>query len=172
MSAERWRSSRVCEGLHSAPVRRSFDKEIGATRVVVVMFSPCRRMRETRRLCGGLRGSGGSRFGSFYQDELERAKEFADLRASNDEGWKKAQGKVVRAIDQQTLTQGLGDEGIAINGELNTEDQTFAANFADKIELGGQLDQAFAELCATGADIFDELLILKDVQKFERGSTD
>src|SRR5260370_7093461 len=34
---ERWRSSRVCAGLHSPPVRRSFDKEIGATRVVVVI---------------------------------------------------------------------------------------------------------------------------------------
>src|SRR6266550_2221881 len=41
MSAARWRSSRVCAGLHSAPVRRSVDKEIGATReVVVIRFIP------------------------------------------------------------------------------------------------------------------------------------
>src|SRR5260370_18673901 len=39
MSAESWSNSRVCAGLHSAPVRRSFDKEMGATRVVAVIFS-------------------------------------------------------------------------------------------------------------------------------------
>src|SRR4029077_7974230 len=38
MSAESWSNSRVCAGLHSAPVRRSFDKEMGATRVVAVIF--------------------------------------------------------------------------------------------------------------------------------------
>src|SRR5258707_3725478 len=38
ISAERWSNSRVCAGLHSAPVRRSFDKETGATRVVAVIF--------------------------------------------------------------------------------------------------------------------------------------
>src|SRR6266851_9124542 len=38
MSAESWSNSRVCAGLHSAPVRRSLDKEMGATRVVAVIF--------------------------------------------------------------------------------------------------------------------------------------
>src|ERR1700674_1994438 len=56
MSAERWRSSRVCVGLHSPPVRRSFDKEIGATRVVVVMFylhADCARPRGLAVACAG-----------------------------------------------------------------------------------------------------------------------
>src|ERR1700757_99624 len=105
MSAERWRSSRVCVGLHSAPVRRSFDKEIGATRVVVVMFSPCRGLRETRLICSGLRGSGGNGLGSFCENELEEAKKFANLRTGDDEGGQQAQGKGVGAIDYHTLAQ-------------------------------------------------------------------
>jgi len=50
----------VCAGLHSAPVRRSFDKEMGATRVVVSYFSPCRSMGDARRIHGlaGIRGGG------------------------------------------------------------------------------------------------------------------
>src|SRR5260370_34947286 len=86
MSAERWRSSRVCVGLHSAPVRRSFDKEIGATRVVVVMFSPCRGMRKARRIRGVLRGSGGNGLGGFWRKQSEQAKEFPTLRTRAGEG--------------------------------------------------------------------------------------
>src|ERR1700756_2134805 len=112
MSAERCRSSRVCVGLHSAPVRRSFDKEMGATRVVVVMFSPCRGVRERPRICGVLRCGGGNGFRSFCENELEKAKEFANLRASNDEGRQETQRKVVSAIYEQALTQGFSDERI------------------------------------------------------------
>ncbi len=77
----------------------------------------------------------------------------------------------MRAIDQQTLTQSFRDKGIAIDGKLNTEDEAFAADFADKVELGGELDQAFPELSATGADVFEKLLIFDDFQKFKSGST-
>src|SRR5258708_21462892 len=153
MSAERWRSSRVCVGLHSAPVRRSFDQEMGARRVVVVMFSPCRGMRKARRICGVLRGSGGNGLGSFCENELEQAKEFANLRTSDDEGGQQAQGKVVGAIDYQTLTQSFGDEGIAVDGEFDAQDQAFAAGFADEIELGGELGEALAEFGCAVANV-------------------
>src|SRR6266404_598972 len=56
MSAERWRSSRVCVGLHSAPVSRSLDKEMGATRVVVVIFylaAECAKRGGLAAVCAG-----------------------------------------------------------------------------------------------------------------------
>src|SRR5882672_9292778 len=85
MSAESWSNSRVCVGLHSAPVRRSFDKEMGATRVVVVIFSPCRRMCDARRIRGlaGFRCGGLSR-GS-CENEFEEPEKFAHLRTGDDE---------------------------------------------------------------------------------------
>ena len=52
------------------------------------------------------------------------------------------------AINEQTLAQGFGDEGIAVDGELDAEHQAFGANFADEIEFGGELGEPFAELIA------------------------
>src|ERR1700694_3002420 len=139
MSAESWSRSRVCAGLHSAAMSRSFDNEIGATRVVVVMFSPCRGLRQARRIRGGLRGSGGNGFGRFCENALEETKKLAERRTCDNEGRQEAQGKVVSAIDHQALAQSLGGERIAVDGELDAEDQAFAANFADEIELAGEL---------------------------------
>src|SRR5258708_20980187 len=102
MCGESWRNSRVCAGLHSAPVRRSFDKETGATRVVLVIFSPCRGMGDTLRIRGfsGIRDGGLLR--SCSKNEFKEPEKFAHLRASDDEGRQQAQGKDVGAIDQQT----------------------------------------------------------------------
>src|SRR6266849_1598604 len=113
MSAERWRSSRVCAGRHSAPVRRSFDKEIGATRVVVVIFSPCRSMGDARRFRGpaGIRGGGLLR--SSRENEFEEPEEFAHLRAVDDERGKQTQREIMSAIDQQAVLHGLRDKGRA-----------------------------------------------------------
>src|SRR4029077_544686 len=162
MSAARWRSSRVCVGLHSPPVRRSFDKEMGATRVVVVIFSPCRRVREALRICS-LRGSGGDRFGRFCENRPEQAKKIADLCASDYEGRQQAQCKIVGAIDEQPLTQGFGDEGIAIDGKLHAEDEAFAANFADEIEFAGKLAEALAEFGAARANVGKEFVLFEGV---------
>src|SRR5258705_12327330 len=139
MAAVRWRGLRVCVGLHSGAVRRSLDKEMGATRVVVVIFLPRCGVREARRGGSGLRGSSRNGFGSFCENELEETKEFANLRTGDDEGRQEAQGEIVRAIDDQALAQSFGGEGIAVDRELDAEDQAFAANFADEIELGGEL---------------------------------
>src|ERR1700686_627678 len=139
MSADRWRSSRVCVGLHSAPVRRSFDKEMGATRVVVVMFSPCRRPRKRQRTCGLPRWDGRNRFGGFCQNEFKEAEKFANLHTGDDKGREEPQCKVVGAIYQQALTQGFGHEGIAVNVKLNSKNQAFAADFANEIKFGGEL---------------------------------
>src|SRR6267142_1555361 len=119
MSAERWRSSRVCVGLHSAPVSRSLDKEMGATRVVVVIFLPRCGVREARRIGGGLRGSSRNGFGSFCENEFEETEEFAHLRAGDDEWGQEAQGEIVRAIDHQALAQSFGGKRIAVDRELD-----------------------------------------------------
>ena len=47
----------MCAGLHSPPVRRSFDKEIGATRVVVVIIFTLPRIARGAAECGDWRGS-------------------------------------------------------------------------------------------------------------------
>src|SRR6266849_5451732 len=123
MSAERWRSSRVCVGLHSAPVRRSFDKEMGATRVVVVIFLPRCGLRETRRGGGGLRGSSRNGFGSFCENEFKETKKFANLRTGDDEGRQEAQGKVVSAIDHQALAQVLVAKGMPSTEKPETQNR-------------------------------------------------
>src|SRR5882724_11325641 len=165
MSAERWRSSRVCVGLHSAPVRRSLDKEMGATRVVVVIFLPRCGLREARRGGSGLRGSSRNGFGSFCENEFEETEKFAHLRASDDEGRQEAQGEIVSAIDDQALAQSFGGEGIAVDGKLDAQDQPFAANFADEIELGSELGEAGAEFGAACVDVFEELFVFDDGQE-------
>src|SRR5580704_5725855 len=98
MSVESWSSSRVCEGLHSAPVSRSFDNETGATRVVVVIFSPCRSVGDALRICGltGIR-DGGLPW-SCSKNKFEQPEKFAHLRARQVKGRKQAQSKVVGAI--------------------------------------------------------------------------
>src|SRR5712671_554619 len=171
MSAERWRSSRVCVGLHSAPVRRSLDKEMGATRVVVVIFLPRCGVREARRGGSGLRGSSRNGFGSFCENGLEETEKFANLRASDDEWGQEAQGEIVSAIDHQALTEGLGGERIAVDGKFDAEDQAFAANFADKVELSSELGQAGAEFGAACANVFEELFIFDDGQELEGSGT-
>src|SRR5713101_4758712 len=101
ISAERWSNSRVCAGLHSAPVRRSFDNEIGATRVVVVIFSPCRGMGNAP----GIRGLAGIRrrglLRSCCENQFKETEKFAYLRAGNDKGQQQAQRKIVGTIEQQ-----------------------------------------------------------------------
>src|SRR6266850_2390369 len=154
MSAERWRSSRVCVGLHSAPVRRSFDKEMGATRVVVVIFSPCRRMCDARRI----RGLAGFRCGgllrSSCENEFEEPEKFAHLRTGDDERGKQTQRKIVSAIDQQSALHGFRDKWRTFDGQLDAKHQPFSANFADEVKFGGELHEAFAKLRATCANVF------------------
>src|SRR4029077_9591645 len=91
MSAERWSNSRVCAGLHSAPVRRSFDNEIGATRVVVVIFSPCGSMGNASGIRGlaGIRSRGLLR--SCCENKFKDSEKFAHLSASNDKRRQQAQ---------------------------------------------------------------------------------
>src|SRR5258708_15907312 len=99
ISAERWSNSRVCAGLHSAPVRRSFDNEIGATRVVVVIFSPCRGMGNAPEIRGlaGIRRRGLLR--SCCKNQFKDSEKFAHLRAGDNKRRQQADRKIVGAID-------------------------------------------------------------------------
>src|SRR5258708_34395093 len=101
MSAESWSNSRVCAGLHSAPVRRSFDKEIGATRVVVVIFSPCRGMGDATGIPGLARIRSDGLLRGCCQNEFKEPEKFAHLRGSDDKGGQKTQRQIGSAIDEQ-----------------------------------------------------------------------
>src|SRR5713226_3006214 len=123
MSAESWSNSRVCAGLHSAPVRRSFDKEIGATRVVVVIdLSLCCRMGSSPLCSGGfVRIRSAGLLWSFCQNDFEKLEKFADLRTRDDEGRQEAESKVVRAVDQQAALHSFGNEGCAFDGKIDAD---------------------------------------------------
>src|SRR6266436_1356400 len=169
ISAERWSNSRVCAGLHSAPVRRSFDKEIGATRVVVVIFSPCRSMGDARRIhdlagirCGGL-------LRCSRENEFEEPEKFAHLRAVDDERGKQTQREIVSAIDQQAALHGFRYKGRAFDGEFDADHQPFSANFADEVKFSGELREAFAKLRAARANVIEKLFALDSFEEFERG---
>src|SRR6266852_672193 len=110
MSAERWSNSHVCAGLHSAPVRRSLDKETGTTRVVVVIFSPCRGMSNAFRIRGlaGIRSGGLLR--GFCKNDFKEPEKFAHLRTSDDKGRQQAQRKIMGAVNEQAAMNGFRDE--------------------------------------------------------------
>src|SRR6267142_1050937 len=165
MSAESWSNSRVCAGLHSAPVRRSFDKETGATRVVVVIFSPYRGKGNALAIRGlaGIRSRGLLR--GCCKNEFKEPEKFAHLRASDDEGRQQAQRKFVCAIDQQTALHSFPDKRRAFDGEFDTNHQAFAADFADEADFGGKFRKAVAQLRAAHADIFEEIFVLDDLEE-------
>src|SRR6266705_4107703 len=168
MSAERWSNSRVCAGLHSAPVRRSFDKEIGATRVVVVIFSPCRSLGDAL----GIRGiRSGGLLRSCRQNEFKEPEKIAHLRATDDKGRQQSHSKIVGAIDEQAALHGLADERHALHGEFDADHQAFAANFADEAELGGKLREALTQLRAAHANIFEEFFVRDDPEELECNGT-
>src|SRR5260370_3880541 len=167
MSAERWSNSRVCAGLHSAPVRRSFDKETGTMRVVVVIVSHCRGMSNAFRIRELAGNRSGGVLSGWCKNNLKEPEKFAQLSASDDEGRQQAQGKIMSAVDQQAALHGLADERPAFDGEFDTDHQAFAADFADEVEFGGELDEAVAQLRAARADIFQQLLVLDDLEELE-----
>src|ERR1700682_2863154 len=171
ISAESWSNSRVCAGVHSAPVRRSFDKETGATRVFVVILSPYRRKGDAL----GIRGLAGIRGGgllwSCCKNEFKEPEKFAHLRAGDEEGRQQAQRKIVGAVDQQTTPHGLADERRAIDGEFDTDHHAFAADFADEAEFRGKLREAVPQLRAAQTNILEELFVLDDLEELEGNGT-
>src|SRR5713226_702739 len=171
MSAERWSNSRVCAGPHSAPVRRSFDKETGTTRVVVVIFSPCRGMSNAFRIRGLAGNQSGGLLRGYCKNEFEEPEKFAHLRTSDDKGRQQAQGKIVGAVDEQAALHGFADERRAFDGEFDADHQAFAADFADETELDGKLGEAVAQLRAAHADIFQQLFVLNDLEELESHGT-
>src|SRR6266850_3411217 len=171
MSAESWSNSRVCAGLHSAPVRRSFDKETGATRVVVVIFSPYRGKGNALAIRGlaGIRSRGLLR--GCCKNEFKEPEKFAHLRASDDEGRQQAQRKFVCAIDQQTALHSFPDKRRAFDGEFDTNHQAFAADFADEADFGGKFREALVQLRSSLTDIFEQLFVLDDVEELKGNGT-
>ena len=78
----------------------------------------------------------------------------------------------MRAVHEQAAIHGFGDERSALDGEFDTDHQALAANFANEAELFGESGDAFADFGASSPDILEELLILDDGERLERGGTD
>src|SRR5215472_4112832 len=172
MSAARWMSSRVCAGLHSAPVRRSVDKEIGATRVVVVIgLSPSRSVGGVLRNARVSRFGSGSLRSSSLKNRCEESQKFLDLRPRDDKGRQKAKREVVRAVDQQTALYRLGDKRSAFEGKLDADHEAFRADFANEVELRSEFAESLPQLFASRTDILEKLFLFHDAQKFERSGT-
>src|SRR5260370_5788342 len=148
----------MCEGFHSAPVSKSFDKEIGETSVDVVIFSPCRGQGSVRRgrRFRGLR-SGGLLRGS-YKKLREQTQKLAHFGARDEEGREQAQREIVRAVDEQAFEQSLLDERSAIDGKLDADHQAFAANFANEAEFGTQGAETPAQLPTPAATVPKHLI--------------
>ena len=160
----------MCAGLHSAPVSRSFDKEIDeTTAAVVVMFLPGAskdRMRLRREFRG--RGSG-SLSRSREKNGLELTEKLAHLRARDDEWGQEAQGELVGAVDEQAALQGLLDKRRAVDGEFDADHETLATNLADEGKFGGEGGEAVVQFFAARADVGEEIFFVNNFEKFEGG---
>ena len=60
------------------------------------------------------------------------------------------------------------DEGAPSIGKIDADDQAFAPDFADEIEVRGQLFQPGAQFGAARANIGEQILVFDDRQKFKR----
>src|SRR5215470_18696 len=144
------RSSRVCAGLHSAPVSRSFETRTGAASVVVAisfLLPRCGVSRVPRRFRRR------HRFRNMTQYLFENSEEFANLFCADDQGGEEAQRKFVRAIDQEAAFHGFGDERSAVDGEFNADHEAFTADFFDEGVFGSQLLDATANFSAASGGI-------------------
>src|SRR6185437_8385286 len=97
---------------------------------------------------------------------LEFLQEFAHVSGANDERWKQPQNMLVRAVDQQPLSQCFLDEKRPVDGQIDSQNQPFAANFADEVESRSQFLDPGAKLRAASANVFDQLAIFHYVQEF------
>ncbi len=79
---------------------------------------------------------------------------------------------VVRAIDQQPLPQRFDDEGSALDREIDADDQSLAADFADEIKARRELFESRAELRAALEDVCEQNFLLHDGEKLERRRAD
>src|SRR6267378_506036 len=117
-----------------------------------------------RELCGIQRSS---LLRSCCKNKFKKPEKLPHLCASDDERRQQTQRKVVSTVDQQPALHGLGDERPAFDGEFDADHQAFTANFADEAEFGCEPCEAVAELSTARADIFEELLVLNDLEKFQ-----
>src|SRR5713226_9981024 len=118
----------------------------------------------------GLGGIGGLLWSS-CKYKFQEPEKIAYLRARNDEGRQQAQGKIVSAVDQQAALHSLADERPAFDRKFDADHQAFGADFADEAEFGSEFREAFAQLGAARADIFEQFFILDDLEELEGHGT-
>ena len=66
---------------------------------------------------------------------------------------------MIRPVAQRFL-----HDGRAVNGQVDAEDQAFAANFADEVEARGEGLQTFAQFRAAFANIREKIFVFDDVK--------
>src|SRR5580765_983409 len=155
------RSSRECAGLHSPPVKRSFEVCTGIARVVVAISPLHWRPRSGRRGHGRRlrrlrsrkrRSRSHSRGGK--KNCFKQLQKFAHLRLADQKSRQQANRKFVRAIDEQAAMQRFAHERATFNGKFHAEHATFAANFLYEIAFGLESFQTGAEFGPAYTNIF------------------
>src|SRR5579883_1764502 len=114
------------------------------------------------------RGPGGWPAGSRVKDRFEKPEKLAHLRLADQEWRQETQRVVVRAVDEQSALERRRDERRALDGQLDANHQTFAANFLDYRELSCQCFEPRTNLGASRPNVFEQLFVFDNPQKFER----
>src|SRR5882762_6720448 len=131
---------------------------------------PRRRERQSR---GGGRGYGlrlGGPLG-LRKDRIEFRKSFLHLLRSQYVWRQQAKGVFVRAVDEQALLEGLGNVWSALDVQIHTQHQSFSANLADEIKLGGEFLQTRVEFRSTRANVGEQALPFDCVEKSQTRGT-
>jgi len=167
MSAEKLEHSRVCVGLHSAPVRDHSTKKWvhESRRWSYFHLAPHVRRAPDRGLagfrCGGL-------CGVVARMKFEEPEKFAHLHTGDDDGGTNAR-KIVSAIDQQSALHGFRTNG-APSRRARRRPSAFARISRMKSNLAANLTRTFAKLRAPRAGCFRGALALDGFEEFERGA--
>src|SRR6202047_4686856 len=114
----------------------------------------------------------GSRLLRPCQHHFKFFQEFGNVTSPNDEGRKKPQNVVVRAIYDEAATKRLLDIRCAVDSEIDADDQALAADFANEIETRGELFEAGAKFRAALPNVSEKLLFFDNRQEFKRCRAD
>ena len=80
---------------------------------------------------------------------------------------------LVRAVDQQPLTQGFGaTKGAPSIDKVDADDQAFAAHLADEIEAGRERLEAARSSAPRVPNVVEQLFVFDHGEKFERCRAD
>src|SRR5439155_17740853 len=102
----------------------------------------------------------------------EKTQKFAHLRAGDKKWRKQANRKVVGAIDEQAAFERFGDKRAAFDRKLHAEHASLAADLFHEIKFRLKFFEALAKFLSARADVFEQLFLFDDFQKFKSDSAD